>query len=372
MKIRNVETFPLLYRLPMPYGDANGMKRFRVCYLIRIEADSGAYGWGECVDSLETLHKDFHTKLIPYLIGQSVANRRQLIRSIKKQHPRAASAVSMALAEITASHAGLHVCDLWGGRFRDKVPVYASYQSYSENADWQKQSTQAVERAAAEGFQLFKVKIGGKSIHEDQEHISSIRNTLSSGMQLILDANQSYDTAAALGWRSFLENMPEVLWLEEPLQIKFTAEYGLLRQRMPVPLAGGENIEAAADFLPLFLQRALDYITPDPLHVTGIDEYLATLNMGRAFGIRVTPHTYDGALTRLYALYAQASLEPFSKMEPDAIEPVEWDAMDNPFTKLISIQPVNGEVVLPSGTGIGAEIDKEMLSFYQWDGSSYE
>jgi len=306
------------------------------------------------------------------LIGQPVADRRKLVHTVKKMHPRSASAVSMALAEITASHTGLHIIDLWGGRYRDKVPVYASFQSYSEERDWQKQSVQAVEKSASSGFNAFKVKIGGKTFQEDERHINAIRGALSDDMLLALDANQSYDLAAASLWRSFLEKQPSMLWLEEPLQIKYVAEYRMLRKRLPIPLAGGENMESLADYIPLLTTQSVDYITPDPLHVTGIDEYRETLSIARAFGIRVTPHTYDGALTRLYALFAQASLEPFSKMKPDTIEPVEWDAMDNPFTRLIPIQPTNGEITLPYGTGIGLEIDKELLSYYLWDGSSYE
>ncbi|MGG1516988.1 mandelate racemase/muconate lactonizing enzyme family protein [Paenibacillus oryzisoli] len=372
MKIRKVDTFPLLYRLPKPYGDANGMKRFRASYLIKIEADSGECGWGECVDSLGTLQITFRERIIPFLIGKPVADRRKLAQTVKKIHSRSASAVSMALAEITASYAGVHITDLWGGRYRDNVPIYASFQSYSEEHDWQKQSVLAVKKAAASGFNAFKVKIGGKSFQEDIRHINAIQDALSDHMFLALDANQSYDLAAASLWRSIMEKQSGFLWLEEPLQIKYAAEYGMLRQRLPVPLAGGENIESFADYIPLLTQRSVDYITPDPLHVAGIDEYRETLSMARAFGIRATPHTYDGALTRLYALFAQACLEPFSKMKPETIEPVEWDVMDNPFTQLIPIQPSNSEITLPYGAGIGLEIDQELLSYYLWDGSSYE
>ncbi|MCY8721448.1 hypothetical protein, partial [Bacillus sp. S10C12M] len=33
MKIERVETFPLLHQLENAYGDANGFKRYRTCYL---------------------------------------------------------------------------------------------------------------------------------------------------------------------------------------------------------------------------------------------------------------------------------------------------------------------------------------------------
>ncbi|MFS0838625.1 mandelate racemase/muconate lactonizing enzyme family protein [Paenibacillus sp. 1P03SA] len=371
MLIHTIETFPLLYRLPAPYGDANGIKSYRTAYLFRITTDTGVEGWGECVDWLPTLHKGFQERIIPYLTGKPVVERSKLVLTLKKWHSRAATAVSMALTEILAKSGGLSICDLWGGKYRDKVPVYASFQSYSAEQDWQKHSLEAIQRAVSDGFNNIKIKIGGKSITEDQGHALSVQNLLQERIGLALDANESYDVAAALQWNPLLEKWPNLLWMEEPLQIKYIAEYAALRNRFVVPLAGGENFKTASDFIPLLSRHALDYITPDPLHISGIDDYRETLGLARKFGIRATPHAYDGALTRLYALFAQACLEPWSKMETDMIEPVEWDAMDNPFNRLISVQPSNGEIAIPGGIGTGIEIDMDMLAFYQWDGSSY-
>jgi D-galactarolactone cycloisomerase len=277
----------------------------------------------------------------------------------------------MALTEIMAKTCGVTVCDLWGGKFREKVPVYASLQSYSEEANWQKQSLRAIEQVMNQGFDKIKVKIGGKSISEDQQHIVSVQTLLQGRVDLALDANQSYDETAALSWQSLLDTWPNLLWLEEPLDISHIAKYAWLRNRLSVPLAGGENIKKAADFIPFLNQHALDFITPDPLHMSGIDGYRESLILARSFGIRVTPHTYDGALSRLYAIFAHASLEPWGKMGIDSIEPLEWDVMDNPFSKLIPIHPSNGEITIPGGSGIGVEIDFEMLDFYQWDGNTY-
>lgn len=80
---------------------------------------------------------------------------------------------------------------------------------------------------------------------------------------------------------------------------------------------------------------------------------------------------FDGALSRLYALFAQASLPPWSKMKGEDIKPVEWDVMDNPFTLIVPIKPVVGQVLIPTGPGIGVELDQEVLRKYHWDGSMY-
>ncbi|WP_159882412.1 mandelate racemase/muconate lactonizing enzyme family protein [Paenibacillus puerhi] len=371
MHISKIETFPLFHRLSKRYGDANGMKSYRTCFLIRIITDSGIEGWGECVDWLPTLQKGFQERIIPYLMGKPVVDRAKMVQHIKKWHARSAAAVSMALTEIMAKKMGVSICDMWGGKFREKVPVYASFQSYSEDGSWQRKSLSDIEKAIRSGFDRIKVKVGGKTITEDQEHMVSVQAMLEGKIGLAIDANQSYDLAATLRWQSLLDHWPNLLWLEEPLKTDHITDYALLRSRLNAPLAGGENVETAAKFLPFLTEHALDFITPDPMHTSGLEGYREALSLSRLFGIRVTPHTYDGALSRLYALFAQACLEPWSKMEADAIEPVEWDAMENPFAELIPLSPSFGNITLPSGIGIGLELDVDRLAFYQWDGASY-
>ncbi len=162
MRIEKVDTFPLFHKLSSPYGDANGLKSYRTCYLIRITTASGLTGWGECADWLPALDAGFKKRIIPYLIGKEASNRTELVTVIKKWHQRAASAVSMALTDITAKKAGLSVCELWGGKLREQIPVYASFQSYSDRPDWSRHSLRLIEKAVRAGFKAVKLKAGGK------------------------------------------------------------------------------------------------------------------------------------------------------------------------------------------------------------------
>lgn len=369
--IERVETFPMLYPLKKAYGDANGYKNYRSCYLIRVVTKSGIEGWGECVDWLPTLEKGFHERIIPYLIGKNAIDRLAIVHTIKKWHQRAAAAVSMALTEITAKHAGLSICELWGGARRNRVPVYASFQSYSEGEDWVRHSLSLVDKAIGSGFTQLKVKVGGRTFAEDQAHIASMQRLLNGKVRLAIDANQSYDAATARRWVPFLAEYDNLAWFEEPIPLNRVTDYAMLRAALPIPIAGGENLLSAAKFLPLLIQAALDIAQPDVLHEDGMDGYRDTLLMSRAFGVRVSPHAYDGTLARLYALFAQACLPPWSKMDGDSIEPVEWDVMDNPFTALLPLDLVNGECMIPAGIGLGVELNRELLAKYRWDGRSY-
>lgn len=372
MKIRGIETFPLYCPLAQPYGDANGYKHYRSLFLIRITTESGLVGWGECADWLPTLHLGFEKRIIPYLLGKNAMNRAQLVSHIHKWHQRAAAGVSMALTEVIAVAAGLSVCELWGGRWHKSIPVYASFQSYSKRADWQAVSLNRIEAAIRSGFTAFKVKIGGKMLQEDESHLAVVQNLLQYKHALIVDANESYDLATSRHWTHIFSEWGNLLWFEEPMPMKQISDYQKLRSQGQVPIAGGENLQTAAAFLPLLQAGALDVIQPDPLHLPSVDDYRHTLQMARHFGIRTSSHTFDGPLSRLYALFAQACLPPWSKMELATVEPVEWDVMDNPLNQLLPLLPSGGIALVPDGPGIGMELDLALLTHYLWDGAFYK
>nr|WP_255724672.1 mandelate racemase/muconate lactonizing enzyme family protein [Shimazuella soli] len=361
----------MFYRLKEPYGDANGYKYYRSCYLFRIRTQSGMEGWGECIDWLPTLEKGFRERIIPFLVGKKITDRAHLVATIQKWHKRIAAGVSMALTEILAKVAGLSVCDLWGGKRRNVVPVYASFQSYSNHDDWIKSSITKVETAAKAGYKQMKVKVGGKSFREDANHISLLEKSVGEQVQIALDANQSYDLFTALKWNALFEKSPCSLWFEEPLPVQNNSDYSLLRSRCLLPIAGGENIQKPIQFISNIQAGAFDIIQPDPMHLGGIDSFRDILQLARYQKVRVSPHTFDGILSRLYAVFAQSCLPAWSKMKGEEIESVEWDVMENPFNKLLPVEPKQGTVTVPVGIGIGVEFDEKELEAYRWDGSSY-
>jgi len=371
MQIERVETYPLLYRLPQAYGDANGYKRYRTSYLIRLITRSGIDGWGEIVDWLPTLHRGFQERIIPYLLGKQATDRLTVTDVVSKWHQRSAAGVSLALTEIVAKRAGLSICELWGGKFHREIPVYASFQSYGEQADWAEQSIGNVTMQIQAGHKRVKVKIGGRALAEDLAHIDRLMRTLPPDVLVALDVNQSYDLSYARLWERIFSRYSNWLWLEEPMPLDRVQEYAKLRSALSVPLAGGENLVRCAQFLPLYQMGALDIAQPDLQHSDGIDSYRTHLQLARQFGYRVSPHSFDGGLVRLYTLFAQACLPAWSKMDADPIEPVEWDAMENPFSQLFPLQPANGSVAIPDGVGIGLEPDWELIHAMRWDGSVY-
>ncbi|WP_025025522.1 mandelate racemase/muconate lactonizing enzyme family protein [Caldalkalibacillus mannanilyticus] len=371
MNITRIETYPLYAPLTQPYGDANGYKNYRTSFMFRIITESGLEGWGEVVDWLPTLDKGFRERIIPFLLGRDATNHLKLVNTIKKWNQRIAAGVSMALTEILARKAQLSVCDLWGGSYRNAVPIYASFQSYSPSDEWIKSSVQLVQEVMAEGYNKIKVKIGGKTEKEDLQHLRALFDVTEDTVGMAIDGNESYDLSTTFQWIKILESSHPILWFEEPMPMNQINDYQLLRMKSTIPIAGGENKKSVKEVLPLLQQGALDILQPDPMHLGGIEEYRHSLQLARTFGIKVSPHSFDGILSRLYAIFAQACLVPWSKMNEEDIEPIEWDVMENPFNRLIPLQPSAGKVRVPTGIGIGVSIDVELLQKYSWKGEIY-
>ncbi len=369
--IHSVDLYPLFVLLKRPYGDANGWKMHRAALIIRIHTASGISGWGEAVDWLPSLMRLFEHRIVPEIMHQDARHIQKWVQKIARWNRRAASAVSMALSEIATKQAGCSMCDWWGGKLHTRVPVYASFQSYVQKERWDRLAVDQVLAAYEAGFRQCKVKVGGRTLQEDQRHIQLLLNELPANARIAIDANESYDAAAAQAWLPLLAQSNRWLWFEEPISLKHAEAYRDLKRQLTIPIAGGENLTVSKDYLPLLQERALDIVQPDPMHLGGIEAYRHMLALARTHGLRVSPHTFDGALSRHYAVLAQACLPAWSKMQGDELEPVEWDAMENPLGELLSIKPREGHVVVPDEPGIGAEVDEELLQALKWDGSGY-
>lgn len=371
MKIVKVETYPLFYPLSSPYGDANGLKKYRSCYVIKVITQSGYYGWGEVNDWLPAVDLLFRQRIIPYLIGKKANEHNAIVQVIHRWNKRCAAGVSMALTEILAQASGCNVTSLWGGVLRNEIPLYASFQSYCESIDWIDRSYRQVKKAIEAGFTIVKVKVGGKTLEEDAVHIRTLLAKLDCSIKWIIDANQSYDLASAKWWEQVFVDFPQFLWFEEPLPLTQVRYYRELHNHLSVAIAGGEDVTSSEQFISLLQEEAFDIIQPDVGHISSVFDYLHCLRLGRSFGVRTSSHSFDGAISRLYTIFAHACLPPWSKMKNENLEPIEWDMMDNPFSQLVSIKINEGNAVVPNGIGLGCEIDIDILKKFRWDGTSY-
>src|SRR6266567_9563262 len=97
------------------------------CPLIRIDTNQGIFGLGEVRDGAS---KTYALLLKSRLLGENPRNVDKLFRKIKQFgfHARQGGgvcAVEMALWDIVGKYYGVPVYQLLGGKFRDRIRIYA-------------------------------------------------------------------------------------------------------------------------------------------------------------------------------------------------------------------------------------------------------
>ena len=199
MQITAVEGFNLSCPLEQSFGWSQGWVEKRDVGIVKITTDDGLVGWGE--GSADVDH------LAPLLIGEDPMDRNGLwercFHSMYNANNfvgfggSALSAVDIALWDLAGKAAGLPVCDLLGGRVRNRVAVYATGLYYTEG-EFPERLLEEARGYADAGYTGMKTKVGGLSVEEDVRRVAAIRETIGFDVHLMVDANHAYNAATAI------------------------------------------------------------------------------------------------------------------------------------------------------------------------------
>ena len=374
MLITNIEGFNLSSPLERPFGWSNGWISARVVGLLKIETDEGITGWGE---GYVGARGDFVKQLFgDLLIGADPLNRNALWQGMFDRvyngnnaggfGGSAISAVDIALWDIAGKAAGQSVSDLLGGRIRDKVAVYATGLYYTEGEFPTRlldEATMYVEL----GFKGMKTKIGGLPIAEDVRRVAAIRGAIGDDIRLMVDANQAYPASTAIRIGNELAAY-DITWFEEPVNAKDVDAYLQVQAAVPMPVAGGENLRTRYEFKDFFARRAYDIAQPDVVNAGGITEMRNIAMTANSYGILVNPHVWGSPVMIAASLHLASTIPPCPpayEPRPYEQEPVmEFDRTPSGIREGITAEPFDqqdGFVSVPTGPGLGVEIDEEAV-----------
>ena len=195
----------------------------------------------------------------------------------------AISAVDLALWDLRGRREGKAVVELLGGTPGAALPAYKTtgFDSVALELD--------------EGFGAFKV--GGLGRFDVQADLDRVVAELAAARS-VLGTNRRLMADAGMGWRD-----PEVVlalcervvdldlgWLEEPLPADDLEGYAWLRERSPVPIAGGEHEFTAAAFAELMARGCHDIYQPDVCWCGGLTQLVRIYELAREHGVSVCPH----------------------------------------------------------------------------------
>lgn len=258
---------PFVHEVEWSAGTRPGTTRL----IVEVQTDSGLTGIGETICLLEFVEPVLARTVIPLVIGEDASRTERILKKIegagyyhhKRAMVAAVTALEMALWDLAGKRAGLPLHDLWGGAYRDAVPIVGYLQSNSPAV-----LASEAERLASEGFTSFKVKIG-MGLESDIENIQLVRETLGPKTRIRGDVNGAWTMSTAKRQLKKLEKF-DLEYLEQPLPLEDLAGHAYLRKLTSIPIALDESAFTLQDVMAIVRAEAADMILLDA-HEAGAD-----------------------------------------------------------------------------------------------------
>jgi len=364
---------------------------WRLFSFLKLVTDSGLTGWSEYNESFGSPGlSGVIENLMPSVIGMDPMDI-ELVNAVlatKSTQSRggvvrqAIAAIENALLDIKGKALGVPVYQLFGGKLRDRIPVYWSHCGSYRMRNPDLCGTPAVrsyddmartgEEVRKKGFTACKTNIAmevdgrlrayrpgfvvGKGFPERNwdafiarsaaKTVEAFRAGAGPDVGIMLDTNFHFRTE---GFKRIAEAVGPtgLTWLE--LDIHDPKSIAMIRRDAPCPIASGETLLERRDFRPYLEAYAFDTAIVDVIW-NGFAESLKIAAMADVYEVNVAPHNFYGHLASAISAHFCAAVPNFRIMEID-IDGVPWrdEIVDNP--------PVfeNGDYLLPKGPGWGVE-----------------
>ncbi|MFB7673356.1 mandelate racemase/muconate lactonizing enzyme family protein [Kitasatospora purpeofusca] len=341
-------------------------RRGQYATLVKIHTEDGSVGIGEAygLPSPQVTATVVATVLAPLLIGQdALATGAIWERLFKGQaaggHNRgfyleAMAGVDLALWDLRGKLAGVPVHRLLGGPIRETVDCYAS--PVALHADPEDSARQAL-GFVDDGFKALKVKIG-RGERTDRAHLTAVRDAVGADIEILTDVNCAYDLDQATRVGAVLADLG-ISWYEEPLQVDDLANLGELRRRTGLTVVNGETHFTRFDLRDSLLNRAIDVFMPNVARCGGITEAMRLSALASAFHVDIAPHGVGSGVSLCAALQLCAAT-------PN-LRTYEYNRLPNPIRENILLNPpkfADGALVVPTGPGLGFELDEDAVDRY--------
>jgi D-galactarolactone cycloisomerase len=112
----------------------------------------------------------------------------------------------------------------------------------------------------------------------------------------------------------------------------------------------------------------MDIVQPDVCAAGGISECRKIAALASAHGVECVPHAWGSAIGLAATLHFIAALPD----QPPSLFPMppmlEFEQEENPFRDRLAQTPIehaDGVVAIPTGPGLGIEIDRSVLDHYR-------
>lgn len=369
MKVQEVRSIPLQGLTPQTGWDHEVEPEENMQTLIEVVTDEGVVGIGSVFTSQALVEASLQL-LRPWLIGESAIEPERVSEKLHQMAfwqgrggavTHTISGIDMALWDILGKVAGQPVARLLGGYYRDRIKPYGSVL-FDEPAKLRDKLQDVVSR----GFKAIKLgwrPFGRVDRKTDELLVRTAREAVGPDVEIMVDAGGS-EQFWPHGYKWALETAKmladyDVVWFEEPLPADDIEGYIKLREHAPVHIATGEVLTRRQSFTPWIQRGAVDIIQPDCSKVGGLSEARRIGWMAYDHQVLLVPHGWNNAVGLAADLHLVAALPVARWVEYLTPSPYIEEIVAVPFQL-----DEDGMLPIPTGPGLGIELDPEGLAKY--------
>lgn len=375
---------------------------WRPWIFVKITTDNDLIGYSEVSDSHGSPAgiKAIIDEYKPKLIGKSPNNIQYLAYDFfreKRQTPggliqKAWAGIENALWDIKAQHLQVPIYELFGAKFRNRVPVYWSHCGTTRVRAWQVVKQKAIHslddlahfipEVKKQGFSAIKTNIlmfepeasvympgftghlgttdrnpSRAVLHAIECLLETWRSTAGDELEILLDLNFNCSVESCFKIIDRIEPF-ELMWLEidcfDPRALqKITA-------KSKTPICSGENLYGRREFKP-YLETHAMHVAMIDMNWNGLLESLKIAHMAEAYEINVAPHNY-------YSHFSTYMNAQFCAMLPN-VRIMEVDVDDVPWKDQLVSEPPrikNGLLTIPDKPGWGVSLNEDIIAAHPW------
>ncbi len=197
-------------------------------------------------------------------------------------------------------------------------------------------------------------------IGKTEKLIPLVRETYGDAMYLYSDSNGYYTASEAIRVGKILEEY-KYSYFEEPVMYDHFEDIKQVADALTIPIANGEQDQSFVNFRWLIANDGLEIVQPDNYYFGGFIRGMKVARMADAFGKTIVPHMSGGGLGYLYNIQ-------FVSAVPNAGPHHEFKGLRTnvPFECSTSpLKVVDGKIKVPTGPGLGINIDPEFIKKHQ-------
>ena len=349
--------------------------RYKGSFLCRVRSLDGAEGISVGHSGLSVLFPIFLQSLRPFFLGKDARELDLLLEKVFIYNfnfryngltiGTPLATIEFAILDMLGRITGKPMGQLFGDIQHPEVSVYQATE-YREKPV--QESLELIKRDVAEyNARALKIKIGGLMFMTTDIHatgpkgrteaiIPLVRETFGDQMALFADANGFYSVDEAIRVGKLLEEY-RYGFLEEPVMFDWYEETREVARGLKIPIAGGEQEYGLHGFRWLIANDALQIVQPDNYYFGGMIRCMKVARIAAAFGKSCTPHMSGGGLGFLYMMHFVSVLTnamPHHEFKGLKTH-VEFECKTSP------LKVVDGKLKVPTGPGLGVEIDPEFV-----------